>query len=55
MGKLLYVVGALFIAFWVLGFVFKFIVGPLIHLALLVGLFFIAINYFQNSQHRRPL
>jgi Flp pilus assembly protein TadB len=54
MSRLLYVAGAFFIALWVLGFVFKFIVVPLVHLALVIGLFFVAFNYFQNRRHKRP-
>ena len=55
MTGLLYAIGILLILFWVTGFVFHFIVSPLIHLALLVGLVILAVNYFQDSRNRRPV
>ena len=55
MTHLLYVIGILLLVFWVAGFIFKFIISPLIHLALFIGLVILAVNYFQDRRHRRPV
>lgn len=44
-----------FLAFWVLGLVFKFIVSPIIHLALLVGLVLLVVGYFSNGRNRQAI
>jgi len=43
------------LAFWVLGLVFKFIVGPILHLALLVGLVLLVVGYFSNGRNRQAI
>lgn len=53
--KILYVIGAVLILFWLAGLIFKFIISPLIHLALVVGLGLVVWNFFQNSRNRRAV
>lgn len=50
MTKLLYIIGAILILFWVVGFVFKYIISPLIHLALLIGLAILVYQFFADRR-----
>ena len=50
--KLLYVIGAALLLVWVVGFLFKFVISPLIHLALVVGLVLFAWNFFAGGGRR---
>jgi hypothetical protein len=53
--KILYIIAAVLILFWFAGLIFKFIISPLIHLALVVGLGLIAWNFIQGSINRRAV
>lgn len=53
MAKLAYVIGAVLLLFWVIGFVFKYIVSPLIHLALIIGIAVLVFRFFQDVRDRR--
>jgi ABC-type polysaccharide/polyol phosphate export permease len=53
--KVLYIIAAILILFWFAGLIFKFIISPLIHLALVVGLGLLAWNFIQGSINRRAV
>jgi Flp pilus assembly protein TadB len=55
MTTILYLIGTFLLLFWVVGFVFQYILNPLMHLALIAGLIILAVNYFQDSRNRRPV
>ena len=52
MSRLLYVIAAILIALWAIGFVFKYILSPLIHLALLAAIVLIV---YQVATSRRRI
>ena len=45
MKNLLYIVAAIFIVFWVIGFVFRYIINPMVHLLLVAALIVIAVRF----------
>lgn len=53
MKTLLFIVAAVLIFFWVVGFFFKFVVSPLIHLALIIGVVVLGYNLITNRQALR--
>jgi Flp pilus assembly protein TadB len=55
MTTILYLIGVFLLLFWVVGFVFQYILNPLMHLALIAGLIILAVNYFKDSRNRRPV
>lgn len=50
MSRILYLIAAVLIALWIVGFVFRYIVSPLIHLALVIAL---AVIVYQFATGRR--
>ena len=49
MKNLLYVIAAILIVFWVIGFVFRYIISPLAHLLLVVALIVIAVRFIMGQ------
>jgi hypothetical protein len=49
MKNLLYVIAAILIVFWVIGFVFRYIISPMVHLLLVVALIVIAIRFIMGQ------
>jgi hypothetical protein len=45
MKNLLYIIAAILIVFWVIGFVFRYIISPMVHLLLVVALIVIALRF----------
>jgi hypothetical protein len=53
--KLLYLIAAVFLLFWVVGFLFKFVISPLIHLALIAGVALLVWNAIQGNRPGRTI
>jgi hypothetical protein len=49
MKNLLYVIAAILIVFWVIGFVFRYIISPMVHLLLVVALIVIVIRFIMGQ------
>ncbi len=46
MGNTLYAIAAVLIVLWLIGFLFRFIISPVIHLLLVVALIVLAYRFF---------
>ena len=56
MKNLLYVLAAILIVFWVIGFIFRYIINPMVHLLLVIALIVIAIRFvIGQARGRRQL
>lgn len=49
MANLLYIIAAIFVMFWVIGFVFRYIINPLVHLLLVAALIVIALRFIMRK------
>jgi hypothetical protein len=55
MHTLLFLLAAVSVIFWIIGFVFRYIVSPLIHLVLIVAVILLALRWIRNWNRReRP-
>ena len=46
MGNTLYAIAAILIVLWLIGFLFRFIISPVIHLLLVIALIVLAYRFF---------
>ncbi len=54
MPRVLYAVAAILVVLWVIGFIFKYIISPLVHLLLVVAAIVLAMR-FLSSKFRREV
>jgi hypothetical protein len=49
MKNLLYIIAAILIVFWVIGFIFRYIISPLVHLLLVIALIVIVVRFIMGQ------
>ena len=52
MPRILYVIAAILLVLWVIGFIFKYIISPLVHLLLIVAVVVLAIRFLSSKFKR---
>ena len=52
MPKMLYVIAAILVVLWVVGFIFRYIINPLVHLLLVAAVVVIAIRFLSSKFKR---
>jgi hypothetical protein len=53
MRTILYIIAALFIVMWIIGFIFRYIVSPLVHLLLIAALVMFALRFIGSKINRK--
>lgn len=53
MRTILYIVAAIFIVMWIAGFIFRYIVSPLVHLLLIAALVIIVLRFVGSKIGRK--
>jgi len=49
---MLHVIAAVLVVLWVIGFIFKYIINPLVHLLLIAALVVLAIRFLSSKTKR---
>ncbi len=52
MSRMLYVVAAVLVVLWAIGFIFKYIISPLVHLLLFAAIVVIALRFLASKFKR---
>jgi len=52
MPRILYVIAAILVVLWVIGFIFKYIISPLVHLLLIVAVVVLALRFIASKFRR---
>jgi cell division protein FtsW (lipid II flippase) len=53
MRTILYLIAAIFVVMWIVGFIFRYIVSPLVHLLLVAALVMIALRFIGSKVNRK--
>jgi len=52
MPRILYVIAAILVVLWVIGFIFKYIISPLVHLLLVAAIVVVVVRFLASKSRR---
>ena len=55
MNRIVYAIAAILIVLWIIGFIFRYIISPLVHLLLVLAVAVIVFRFIASQINRREL